>query len=254
MAASLSAFGYGSSTLLATSLCSDEVNRELDEEFASRFGDNFNMGGLAGFPFAGITGFGAMAAHIPVGGSCLVVYGPHVGVDADGNVGKVNRRGQKASGSCCGSAAAAASYVAGVYCGECDPSMIPKDCIDIQQHFVGSLLLPHAERLANSADPQVELPFALYDAQKQLMDKIVSQACGAVPGKGKIALLGGIQINTPSGTSDYFVPLGFEIRDNHGDLVADMMKLVDFKRLVDPLIGEASTSTASTSSDSDIGQ
>jgi hypothetical protein len=29
------------------------------------FGHHFNLGGLAGFPFAGVTGFGAMAHPIP---------------------------------------------------------------------------------------------------------------------------------------------------------------------------------------------
>jgi hypothetical protein len=38
---------------------------------------------IAGFPFTGNTGFGAMAAHIPDDGYCLIVYGPHVGVAAD---------------------------------------------------------------------------------------------------------------------------------------------------------------------------
>jgi len=39
---------------------------------------------------------------------------------------------------------------------------------------------------------------------------------------GKIAVLGGIQINTPEGMSDYFKPLSFEIYDNSGKLVEDM--------------------------------
>ena len=44
---------------------------------------------MIGFPFGGITSFGAMASHIPDGGSCLVVFGPHVGVDSTGKVGTV---------------------------------------------------------------------------------------------------------------------------------------------------------------------
>lgn len=64
----LAAAGYEeSTTLLATSLCCDEVNRELDGQMTNIYGDNFSMGGLAGFPFGGITSFGAMAHHIPTG-------------------------------------------------------------------------------------------------------------------------------------------------------------------------------------------
>ena len=88
----LASKGYnGENTLLATSLCCDELARQLEDDFNGIYGNNFNLGGLAGFPFAGKTGFGAMAAHIPDDGYCLVVYGPHVGVSSDGTVGKVER-------------------------------------------------------------------------------------------------------------------------------------------------------------------
>ena len=52
----------GANTLLATSLCCDELARRLEDDFVKVYGDNFNLGGLSGFPFAGNTGFGAMAA------------------------------------------------------------------------------------------------------------------------------------------------------------------------------------------------
>ena len=46
-------------TLLATSLCCDELARQLESDFVKVYGKNFNLGGLSGFPFAGNTGFGA---------------------------------------------------------------------------------------------------------------------------------------------------------------------------------------------------
>eukprot|EP00565_Helicotheca_tamesis_P001175 CAMPEP_0185723252 /NCGR_PEP_ID=MMETSP1171-20130828/155_1 /TAXON_ID=374046 /ORGANISM="Helicotheca tamensis, Strain CCMP826" /LENGTH=224 /DNA_ID=CAMNT_0028390923 /DNA_START=16 /DNA_END=686 /DNA_ORIENTATION=+ len=99
----LKAEGYDDGkTLVATSLCCDEVNRPLESDLSAMYDTNFNMGGLAGFPFGGATSFGAMAAHIPDGGSCVVVYGPHVGVDSTGAVGTVERRGRANGGSCCG--------------------------------------------------------------------------------------------------------------------------------------------------------
>lgn len=104
--------GYtGSNTLLATSLCCDELARRLEDDFVKIYGNNFNLGGLSGFPFAGNTGFGAMAAHIPDDGYCLVIYGPHVGVTKDGIVGKVERPGIELIDTCCGSAVAASNYV-----------------------------------------------------------------------------------------------------------------------------------------------
>jgi hypothetical protein len=83
--------GYTSSnTLLATSLCCDELSRVLEDDFGKIYGGTFNLGGLAGFPFAGTTGFGAMSHHIPDDGNCLVVYGPHVGITKDGIVGTLH--------------------------------------------------------------------------------------------------------------------------------------------------------------------
>jgi hypothetical protein len=211
--------GFGKNSLLATSLCCDEVNRTLEKDLSGMFGPNFSMGGLAGFPFGGVTSFGAMAHHIPAGGSCLIVFGPHVGVDADGTVGKVNRRGREAPGACCGSAAAAAGYVAEAFAAKQTSIAPPASHHDAQQGFVNTLLLPYAERLDDATEPDVELPFSLYDAQKQFMDEIVSKACGEVAAPGQIGLLGGIQINTPEDEEDYFLPITFEIRDNTNKLV-----------------------------------
>ena len=52
-----------------------------------RFGPEFNLGGLAGLPFTGKTGFGAFAAHVPKDGHIFIVYAPHVGISRDGAIG-----------------------------------------------------------------------------------------------------------------------------------------------------------------------
>ena len=209
-----------SDTLLATSLCCDEVNRPLEQDLASVYGTNFHMGGLAGFPFGGATSFGAMTAHIPDGGSCLVVYGPHVGVDSTGKVGTVERLGKANGGSCCGSAVAAAGFVGQVHRGEMD-NTINTEVVDAQQSFVNQLLLPHAGRLEEAENSMVELPYALYDAQSDLLKQIVSNGANI---DGTIAVLGGIQINTPpdNGYDDYFLPLSFVVYDKDGNEVKDL--------------------------------
>ena len=164
-----------------------------------------------------------MAHHIPNGGSCLVVYGPHVGVDLDGVIGMVNRRGRDVSGACCGSATAAAGYVSKVVSGEIPPADAPDDPLDAQQIWVGKALSVHGERLKNAEEPSVELPLALFDCQDDLMKKIVSKGCGEVAGDGLIALLGGIQINTPIGVSDYFLPKVFILKNNKGEDVENLI-------------------------------
>jgi hypothetical protein len=219
----LASYGYGKTTLLTTSLCCDEVNRPLEEDFQDVFGEHFNMGGLAGFAFGGVTAFGAMAHHIPDDGSCIIVYGPHVGVDSEGKVGTVDRRGRERGGACCGSGVAAAAYVKSVSTGAVPKAETPTEPVDAQQIFVGNMLLPHAKRLARAEDPMVELPLALYDAQDKLMQTIISKGCSAVPNSGKIALLGGIQINTPGGVSDHFLPLRFEIMNNQGQVIDNLL-------------------------------
>jgi len=222
----LAPYGYGSTTMVATSLCCDEVNRPLEKALAKTYDEPFVMGGLAGFPFGGITSFGAMAHHIPDGGSCLVVYGPHVGIDSFGSIGKVNRRGRAKPGACCGSAAAALGQVRkGAMVpkleGDSAPAMIGS--LDAQQTYVNAALAPYGERLLMAADQNVELPYALYDAQKQMMEGIVEKGAGAMEGNGYISLLGGIQINTPDGLSDYFLPLTFDVRNSQGKLVKSVM-------------------------------
>lgn len=216
--------GYDESkTLFATSLCCDEVNRDLEDDFRKIYGSNFSMGGLAGFPFGGVTSFGAMSHHIPEKGSCVVMYGPHVGIDYDGQVGKVNRRGRPGSGACCGSANAAAAYVKQIREGKREQLDNPEDIIDAQQTWVGAKLIPYGERLEKASDPNVELPFSFFDAQDELMLRIVDDGCGEVAGNGLIALLGGVQINTPEKTREYFLPKRFEIRNNKGEVVAELL-------------------------------
>jgi hypothetical protein len=220
----LSTHGYTeSNTLLATSLCCDEVNRVLEKDLGKVYGDNFSMGGLAGFPFCGTVSFGAMAHHIPDDGSCLIVYGPHVGFDETGAVGKLTRRGLHHSGSCCGSACAALAYVQKISQGLADEAPLPtEDPIEMQQWLVGKLLLNHATRLEQTENPLAELPMALFDEQSKLIHDIVKKGCNHVA-NGTIALLGGVQINTPSGTSDFFLPLKFELFNNQGELMKDLL-------------------------------
>jgi len=197
-----------SKTLCATSLCCDEASRPLETQLSNVFDTNFNMGGLAGFPWGGVTSFGAMTAHIPDGGSCVIVHGPHVGVDSAGNVGTVERRGRVNGGACCGSAVAASGYVSPVHAGEQKKATMPQDPVDAQQYFVGSLLMPYAEWLEKAEDAMVELPYALYDAQKEMMGKIIKAGSPSDASNSTTSelttVLGGIQINTPPGRLDFF--------------------------------------------------
>ena len=209
-------------TLLATSLCCDELARQLEDDFNQIYGNNFNLGGLAGFPFGGNTAFGAMSAHIPDDGSCLIVYGPHVGISKDGTVGKVERVGIELLDNCCGSAIAASSYVKGITDGDFAVTTGVRSFTDFQQGAVQQMILPHGNRLSDAKDRMVELPLALYDSQDVLMKEIVKT--GSAGGKKNgYAVLGGIQINTAPDTLDYFLPLRFELVNTKGEVVENLL-------------------------------
>jgi len=214
------------STLLATSLCCDELARTMEKDLCKVYGNNFNLGGLAGFPFAGNTGFGAMAAHIPDNGNSLIVYGPHVGVATSGGVGKVERRGIKLVDNCCGSAIAASNYLKGITDGGATITTAIQEFTDFQQGAVQELLLPHGKRLADAEDRMRELPFALFDSQDLLMRDIVQTGAGGV--KNNIALLGGIQINTAPEALDYFLPLRFDFMNNKGEVLEDLLDQITY--------------------------
>jgi Limiting CO2-inducible proteins B/C beta carbonyic anhydrases len=203
-------FGFGKSSLLCTSLCSDELSRCLEADLQAVFGDNYRMGGLSGFAFGGSTAFWLMAGHIPDCGTCLIVYGPHVGVDSFGEIGTVDRRGCENGSSCCTSGIAAAEYVMDVRHGRAQVET-PTDPMDAQQAYVCEMLLPYSDQLDRSENPMIELPFALFQAQDELMMRVVGRGCQRSKGWRQIALLGGIQINTPEGVSDYFLPKRFDL-------------------------------------------
>ena len=210
-------------TLLATSFCADELARALEDELEVFYGHNFNLGGLSGFPFAGNTGFGAMSAHVPDNGYCLLVHGPHVGITKDGMVGKVERRGIDLVDNCCGSAIAANNYLKTITHGGMPISLKLQQFSDFQQGAVQELILPFGKRLADAGEEgrMKELPYAIYDSQTIMVEDIVTTGKKSI--KRGLALLGGIQINTGPETNDYFHPLRFDYFDENGNRVGSML-------------------------------
>ena len=211
-------------TLLATSLCADELARVLEDDFVKLYGNNFNLGGLSGFPFAGNTGFGAMTAHIPDNGFCLLIHGPHVGISKDGKIGKVERQGLANVDNCCGSAIAASNYLKGITHGGAQITTNLQQFSDFQQGAVQELILPFGKRLSDAQDRMRELPYALYDSQETLVKDIVETGSGGI--KKGLALLGGIQINTAPDTDDYFHPLRFDYYDENGVKVESLLSSI----------------------------
>jgi hypothetical protein len=85
-------------TLFADSTCPDEINHndpdtDVTSLFQKRWGELFPLGGLAGLPFTGKTGWHAFSSHCPDDGHILILFAPHVGLDYTGKVGSVYREG-----------------------------------------------------------------------------------------------------------------------------------------------------------------
>lgn len=212
--------GYqAETTLLATSLCSDELARQLQDDFSHIYGNPFILGGLSGFPFAGNVGFENMALHIPDNGSCLLIYGPHVGVSSTtGEVGIVERNGIQKAESCCASAIAACQFhLRGSDGGNAG------GFTDLQQGAVQQLVAPHIGRLQQSENAMQDLPYTLYESQNQLLAEMVQEGYASI--KTGLTLLGGIQINTAPQALDYFVPLRFDhfTKNQQGQPVVENM-------------------------------
>lgn len=94
------------SSIALVSQCRDEITKPFTQAIDTNWMGSFNISSLAGAVFTGKTGFTAAIHHAPqneAGEERYVVFcGPHVAIDAEGNVGKVERRGRKGCSMACG--------------------------------------------------------------------------------------------------------------------------------------------------------
>ncbi len=194
-----------SKVLMATSVCSDDINVPSTTFFNVLFGP-FIMGGLGGLPFAGQTGMTAFAHHIPDAGSAFIFYGPHIGITLDGDLGKMYRPRQEETGNSCGALMLALSRFQ-------DSNYRPViNDDDYQQMKLEENLLSYREEILDSENPEKAITEATY----KIIDKKIHEHIKSCKGEyhvDKVTLLGGIIINTDYGLDDYFVAKNFEVID-----------------------------------------
>ena len=198
-------------TLFCDSSCPDEINHDDPKEdismlFQQRWGSVFPLGGLAGLPFTGKTGWGAFSSHVPKEGNIIVLFAPHVGIDSSGTVGKVLRDGQDHSSSACGAAIGALAAAKA----EIKETEFKNGPHDFQMDCIKHLLEPHAEGIMNSGNEQVALAYKMYEILEHFLESILH--LNWMKGKGKLSILGGIMINCDGVGTDRFLPLKFELR------------------------------------------
>ena len=174
--------------MLAHSICSDDVNSiEYPEEGRQMLGP-FNLGGLNGYPFTGLTGMSAFAHHVSEEGAALIFYAPHIGVSNSGELGKIIRVGQHAESSCCGAAALALSRLQN---DEITAGSKPAD--DYQQHCLQEFLLNQKERVISSESPIKEATEVILEESGLMIDRLVQQT--GFTGK-YLFIVGAVIINT----------------------------------------------------------
>jgi len=173
--------------MLGDSICSDDLNAIEYPPRASEMLGPFKLGGLDGFPFAGLTGMSAFAHHVPANGAIFLFHGPHIGIARDGTTGVLHRPGQSHPSACCGAARAAVDKVlAGrVLAGEVTD-------LDYQQNTIEQILLPHRARLAAARSAVAEATELMYDAIEARIDALVART--AYPCR-HVIVMGGVLIN-----------------------------------------------------------
>jgi len=201
-------------TLFGFSTCPDEINRTVTQ-FKSYYGEKqFPLGGLTGYPFRGKTGFVAFSHHAPTNGTegnLVILYGPHVGINLDGDLGKVLRENQSHESTACG---ASIAFLNNYQKAKRNRKMYePKeDPFDMEQHAIEKMLMPYADKILAAENPIKELVEVNYSLIENAVLEIIKELKHHF--KGRIVLVGGIMINTPQGQSSYFDLRRFEMYHN----------------------------------------
>jgi hypothetical protein len=185
--------------MVANCVCSDDVNAiQYPEEARETLGP-FNMGGLDGFPFAGLTGMNAFAHHVPSDGALSIFYGPHIGITKEGELGKIYRIGQNVSSNCCGACHAALNKLL-------TDKIILNEITDIdyQQNILEQILLKEETRIRVASSPLKEATEVIFESIEKRIRLLVSQTY--FPCK-YVFLYGVIILN-----SDYNIGAFYEVR------------------------------------------
>lgn len=154
----------------ADSMCCDDVNAIQYPPRAYEMLGPFHMGGLNGYPFAGVTGMNAFAHHVPENGAVVVFYAPHIGITKDGTIGEIHRFGQIENSACCGAAKRA---LAKLLNNEIEKENVTD--LDYQMNTIEQIFLKQADRI-KSADSQIfEATEVMYEAINERIEILVSK-------------------------------------------------------------------------------
>lgn len=134
----LARVGFRPSNALAlVALCRDEIMDPFEAALSATWGRPFDVGALGGLVLVGRTGLAAALSHAPGedGRHRFIAFCfPHIGIDADGTVGRVQRRGMLRASSACGALVALRAQLArGEVAGAIDPD-------DVEQSLLSRII------------------------------------------------------------------------------------------------------------------
>lgn len=171
----------------ADSMCCDDVNAIQYPPRAYEMLGPFHLGGLDGYPFAGITGMNAFAHHVPEDGGVIIFYAPHIGITKEGMIGEISRIGQSNNSACCGAAKGALGKLAA---GQIIEGNITS--LDFQMNTIEQIFLHNKDRILNAQNRIFEATEVIYEAiddRIEVLVKATSYPCKYV------LLVGAIFIN-----------------------------------------------------------
>jgi hypothetical protein len=154
----------------ADSMCCDDVNAIQYPPRAYEMLGPFHMGGLNGFPFAGITGMNAFAHHVPENGAVVIFFAPHTGITKEGKLGEISRIGQKTNSACCGAANGALKKLLN---DEITPENVTE--LDYQMNTIEQILLRQESRIKSADNPISEATEVMYEAIEERIEELVTK-------------------------------------------------------------------------------
>lgn len=199
----------------ADSLCCDDVNAIQYPPRAYEMLGPFKLGGLDGYPFAGLTGMGAFAHHVPDDGAILIFYAPHIGITKNGTIGEISRYGQGKHSSCCGAAKAGLSKLLN---NEIEKGKITD--LDYQMNTIEQILLNQKDRILSAESQIFEATEVIYEAIDKQIDLLISMTVYPCQ---HLFQVGGIFINGDRDMGSFCSYKRFEHRDLKSGKQTDLM-------------------------------
>ncbi len=181
-----------SNCLPVVAVCRDELMADFGRAVTDVWGQPFDAGSLAGLVFMGRTGVQAALGHVPGedGRHRFVVFCfPHIGIDEDGSIGRVQRRGMYRASAACG---ALASFRAQLQVGERQPEI---DRDDVEQSLLRMRL---QDIIPSGATPSLaDLTDLARRASVEDMTRFIELARGSEP--VDVAFISGVVVHLPDG-------------------------------------------------------